>query len=349
MADEVPRIELAPGYEVPRLITGAWQLSAGHAHDPMPREVALAACDRLVGQGFTAFDCADIYTGVEECLGEFIRRQPASVRQSIQVHTKFVPDRDQLPDVDRAHVQRIVDRSLTRLGVERLDLVQFSWWDYGIRGYVDAAGWLADLQRDGKIRLLGTTNFDTARCEELAAAGIDLTAHQVQYSPLDVRPEHGLVETAEQNDAWLLCYGSLAGGFLSDTYVGVSEPAVLANRSLTKYRLIIEEFGGWGLYQELLATLGDIAAAHDSSISSVALAWVLSRPRVGAAIVGISRSDHGARNAAAAARTLCAADSAAIDAVLTPRQGPPGDVFGLERDPAGEHAAIMRYNLNAAD
>ncbi len=55
------------------------------------------------------------------------------------MHTKCVPDLDDLPRVDAAYVRRIVERSLDRLQVERLDLVQFHWWDYGVPGCVDAA------------------------------------------------------------------------------------------------------------------------------------------------------------------------------------------------------------------
>jgi len=344
---DLPRVEIAPGYTVPRIITGAWQLSEGHARQPLERDAVLARFDDLLARGFTAFDCADIYTGVEELLGEFLRRQPAATRQQVQIHTKFVPDRDALPQVDRDYVTRIVDRSLSRLGVERLDLVQFSWWDYAVPGYVDAAGWLADLQQAGKIRLLGATNFDVARIDEIVAAGVPLVANQVQYSPLDVRPENGMVECGARHGAWLLCYGALAGGFLSDAYMGMAlAPPVAANRSLTKYELIIEEFGGWELYQDLLVALASVAGKYDASISTVALRWLLQRPRVAAAIVGVSRRDRAAQNLAAFSFHLDSEDHGLIDAVLARRAGPAGDTFGLEREEGGKHAAVMWSNLN---
>ena len=110
-----PRVEIAPAYSIPRLITGAWQLSEGHARVPLERDAVFARFDELIARGFTAFDCADIYTGVEEMLGEYVRRQPAAVRDLIQIHTKLVPDRDALPEVDRAYVERIIDRALRRL------------------------------------------------------------------------------------------------------------------------------------------------------------------------------------------------------------------------------------------
>ena len=346
----VPRVQLADGYTIPRLVTGAWQLSAGHAIEPFERDAVLASFAALVDHGFTAFDCADIYTGVEKLLGEFLAGLPAETRGSVQVHTKFVPDRDALARVDRRYVETIIDRSLSRLGVERLDLVQFSWWDYGVPGYVDAAGHLADLQRAGKIRLLGATNLDVIRLAEIVDTGVPMVSNQVQYSLLDARPEEGMVAFCKERGIALLCYGALAGGFLSKAWVGAAgSPDNPANRSLIKYGLIVEEFGGWALYQELLEALSGIAAKHGVSIATVALAWVLDRPAVAAPIVGISRSDRTAQYLAALSLTLDDFDRRHIDAVLSRRTGPAGDVFDLERQPGGKHAAIMRYNLNQVD
>ncbi len=344
---EPPRIEIAPSYAVPRIINGVWQLSAGHAREPMDTAQVFGRFDELIGRGFTAFDCADIYTGVEELLGGYLRRLQPALRDRIQVHTKFVPDRDTLSDVDRAYVRRIVDRSLARLGVERLDMVQFSWWDYSVPGWIDVAGWLRELQETGKIRLLGVTNLDVLRVDEIAAAGVSLVANQVQYSPLDCRPENGMVECCARQGAWLLCYGALAGGFLSDRYLGTpAPPDEPSNRSLVKYALVIEEFGGWALYQDLLAALAEVGRKHAVTTTTVALRWLLGRPRVAAAIVGLSRRGREEENLAAFSFALDAEDRGRIDAVLRRRSGPRGDVFDLEREPDGDHAAIMRYNLN---
>lgn len=343
----LPRVELADGYAVPRMITGAWQLSAGHARVPIEREAIFATFATLVENGFTAFDCADIYTGVEDLLGDFLRTMPADVRDTVQIHTKLVPDRDDLASVDRAYVERIVDRSLARLGVERLDLVQFSWWDYAVPGYVEMAGWLSDLQAAGKVRLIGVTNFDVPRVREIVEGGVRVVSNQVQYSPLDARPEGGMVDLCREHDIELLCYGGLAGGFLSSPWLDAPEPPENpANRSLVKYALIIDDFGGWDLYQDLLRALDDVAKKHDTAISTVALRWLLDRPQVGAAIVGVSRTDHIRQNLDAFALCLDDEDRRRIGAVLERRTGPAGDVFGLERIAGGRHAEIMRYNLN---
>src|SRR5580765_2244715 len=170
MIVEPPRAELAPGYTVSCLLKGGWQLAGGHG--AVDAAAALADMDRFVDAGITTFDCADIYTGVEALIGEWLKRRGApGDAVPLQVHTKYVPDLDRLPTHSRADVVRGVDRSLARLGVERLDVVQLHWWDYDVRGYVDAAGWLDELRRAGKIRHIGLTNFDQLRLSEIVAGG----------------------------------------------------------------------------------------------------------------------------------------------------------------------------------
>lgn len=345
----VASFTLRPGYEISRIICGGWQLAGGHG--PVDRA---AAVDNLVAfceAGILTFDCADIYTGVEELIGaarvEVERRHGAAARARIKVHTKCVPDLDKLRDVDPAYVRAIVDTSLKRLRTDRLDLVQFHWWDYAVPGAIEAAGWLAELQREGKIDRLGGTNFDTLHAAELVAAGIDLVSMQVQYSLLDNRPEHGLVDFCREKDVRLLCYGTVAGGFLSDRWLGAAEPRPpFENRSLTKYKLIIDDFGGWALFQELLRALRTIADRHGTDIASVASRAILDRPMVAAVIVGARDRAHLADNAAITAFALSDADHAEIGQVLARRQGPAGDTFTLERDRNGRHGSIMKYNLN---
>jgi aryl-alcohol dehydrogenase-like predicted oxidoreductase len=344
-ASEVPRVALAPGYTMSRLLKGGWQLAGGHG--TIDHAAALDDMDRFVDAGITTFDCADIYTGVESLIGAWLRRRGPRPSRPVQVHTKYVPDRDRLRTHTRADVVRGVERSLTRLGVEALDLVQLHWWDYDIPGYVDAAVWLDELRRDGKVRHLGLTNFDRPRLREVLAAGVRMVSHQVQYSVLDRRPANGMATLCAEYGIGLLCYGALAGGFLSERYLGRPDPAPpLENRSLVKYRLIIEEFGGWVRFQRLLTVLHDIAARHGVSIGAVAIRWVLDQPGAAGVIVGARHAGHLGDTLRACALALDADDHAAIARVQADARGPAGDVYALERAKDGPHAAIMRYTLN---
>ncbi len=347
----VPRIDLAPGYSISRLLKGGWQLAGGHG--VIDREGAIDDMFRFVEAGITTFDCADIYTGVEELIGAFRRRyleRHGTTRASdLQVHTKFVPDLTALATFSRADAVRGIDRSLSRLGVERLDLVQFHWWDYDVPRFVEVAGWLNDLRVEGKIRHIGVTNFDVARLRALLGAGIPVASIQLQYSVLDRRPHHGMAEFCRAHGIPMLCYGALAGGFLSPRYVGTPAPdGPLENRSLVKYRLIIEDFGGWALFQDLIAALARIARKHGVGVGTVALRWVLDQPGVAGVIAGARHHGHLRDTCAASGLLLDDDDRSAIGAVQARSRGPLGDAYDLEREKGGRHAAVMKYNLNTA-
>ncbi len=343
----IPLVDLGPDYSIPRIILGGWQLSAGHASQSPDRGELFSRWDAFLDQGFNTFDCADIYTGVETTIGEYVRRRLAAGQAPPQVHTKFVPDRAVLPTLDRRGVERIIDRSLARLGLDRLDLVQFHWWDYGVERYVDAVGVLGDLAHEGKIRLVGLTNFDTPRFRKLLATGVPIASIQVQYSVLDQRPTRGLAAACQGSNVALLCFGTLAGGFLSKVWLGQADPASLLNRSLAKYRLVIDDIGGWDAFQRILAALGRIADRHATEISTVAIRMMLDRPGIAAVIVGMPSGPRAKELRAAFSLHLTDTDRRELAEATGPVPGPAGDVYAVEREVGGRHAAIMRYDLNA--
>ncbi len=343
-------IEPRPGYLMSRVIRGNWQLAGGHGS--VTPEAALDALQAAFDAGLTTFDCADIYTGVEALIGAFRARlvamRGAEAARRLRVHTKLVPDLDRLAGLDKSYLEGIVDQSLRRLGVDQLDLVQFHWWDLAVPGAVQAMLWLDEIARAGKIRFVGATNFDTAHTRAILDAGVPLFSMQTQYSLLDTRPDHALAAACRARGVLLLCYGTVAGGFLGDRWLAAPEPqAPLENRSLTKYKLIIDDFGGWDLFQDLLAACRAVADRHGTDIASVASRWVLDRPGVAAVIVGGRNAAHAAANAGVGTLRLTEEDRAAIGAVLARRKGPNGDSYALERDRTGRHGAIMKYNLNA--
>ncbi|GLS85945.1 aldo/keto reductase [Cypionkella aquatica] len=347
----VSRITLRPGHEISRVIRGGWQLAGGHG--PVDAAAQIEDMIAFAEAGITTFDCADIYTGVEELIGQFrteyANRFGADALARMKVHTKLVPDLSRLATVDRSYIRGIVETSLKRLQTERLDLVQFHWWDYTVPRYLDAIGWLNELRLEGKVAHVGGTNFDTATSLEIINSGVPLVSMQVQYSLIDLRAERLLAKAASANDMSILCYGTVAGGFLGDPWLGQAEPQhPLENRSLTKYKLIIDDFGGWDLFQSLLQTLRRIADRHGSDIATVASAAMLNRPAVAAVIVGARNRSHLARNVAISELTLTPQDLAEIAAVQAQGQIPEGDTYTLERDRHGRHGNIIKYNLNAA-
>lgn len=342
----IERAELAPGYSISRVIKGGWQLSEGHS-EKLSQDPVQDMFD-FVERGIDTFDCADIYTGVEDLIGRFIRQNAQRNEPlPIRVHTKYVPDYAVLENLKRSDVQRIIDRSLMRLNQERLDMVQFHWWSYDVPGWVEAAGWLAELQAEGKIELLSLTNFNTEKTREILQTGVSLATTQVQFSLLDPRPEKALAQLCLDNNMQMLCYGSLAGGFLTDKWLGADDPGDLNNRSLIKYRLMIEEIGGWAVFQQLLNTLKRIGDKHGTTIATVASRWVLDQPAVGAVIIGSRNARHVDRYRELFTLRLDEADTQSIETVRSQMHAPELDVFDLERDKSGRHGRIMKYNLNA--
>lgn len=342
--------ELSPGYSISRVIRGGWQLAGGHG--AVDRSQAVTDLIAAFDVGIRTYDCADIYTGVEELIGEARERlrneRGTEAAAAMKVHTKLVPDLEKLATINRDYIRGIVDKSLRKLRTEQLDLVQFHWWDYALPGYLDALGWLDEARREGKVRNIGTTNFDTPHIAKILEAGIPLVSQQLQYSVLDQRPLNALSQLAAEKNVKFLCYGSVAGGFLSDRWLGQPEPDMpLENRSLVKYKLIIDDFGGWDLFQSLLGALKTIGDRHGVDIATIASAWVLEQPQVAAVIVGARNQAHALANAKIMDIALSDEDRRQIAAIIGQSRGPEGDVYTLERDRNGRHGSIMHYNLNA--
>lgn len=343
--------QLRPGHVISRVIRGGWQLAGGHG--PVDRTAQIADMAAFAEAGISTFDCADIYTGVEELIGGFRARYLAShgaeALARVKVHTKLVPDLEALGTLGRDYIRGIVETSLRRLRMERLDLVQFHWWDYEVPRYLEAVGWLDELRREGKLAHIGGTNFDTERTLEIIRAGVPLVSMQVQYSLIDTRPAKALAAAAAGHDFGILAYGSVAGGFIGERWLGAAEPlGALENRSLTKYKLVIDDWGGWELFQALLGILARVAGRHGTDIATIASAWVLERPGVAAVIVGARNRSHLARNLEITGIALSEADRAEIGAVLAQGRVLDGDTYRLERDRGGRHGQIIKYNLNKA-
>jgi aryl-alcohol dehydrogenase-like predicted oxidoreductase len=271
--------------------------------------------------GFTSWDLADHYGPAEDFIGNFRRRFAASRGAGrlaeIQTFTKWVPYPGRMT---RRVVEDAVGVSRRRMGVDCLDLLQFHWWDYGDASYLDALKHLADLCDEGQIRHLALTNFDTERLRVIADHGIRLVSNQVQYSLVDRRPEARMAPFCRDHGITFLAYGAVLGGLLSEKYLGRAEPprSELNTASLQKYKNMIDAWGGWTLFQELLAVLKDIADKHRVGVANVGVRYVLDRPAVAGVIVGarLGVAEHLADNAQVFDFALDDGDLALIETVL---------------------------------
>jgi len=335
---------MANNYTIPRIINGCWQIADGH--DVKKRQTKL---DELflqyVKSGLNTFDCADIYSGAEVFLGNF---KTISTKQKYKlcIHTKFVPDLDTLITLNKAQIESIIKRSCQRLQCDYLDLVQFHWWRYEEGDYLAALNTLMALKKEGLIKHIGLTNFNTKHLKQILDHGIHVATIQVQYSLLDKRPQKQLMKVAQQNNIKVLAYGALAGGFFSFKWLGKKEPEIaeLTNRSLIKYKLIIDEIGGWTKFQALLSTLHAIAIKYQISIPELVIVYLLNHTAIDAIIAGVSQNFTHNPLSTLENIVLSSEDCQKItsysDFILR------GDVYDLERELSGPHAGIMKYNLN---
>ena len=221
----------------------------------------------------------------------------------------------------RSIVEHYIDVSIKRMNVKSIDVLQFHWWDYNDPNYIEALHHLSKLQDEGKIKHLGLTNFDTERIEIIVGQGFKLVSTQVQYSILDQRPEVKMVPFCQKNNIKLLTYGTLLGGFLSEKYIGRPEPvrSDLDTLSLQKYKNMIDAWGGWNLFQELLVILDDIAKKHNTMVANVATKFILDKPAVVGVIIGVRLgiSEHRDDNANVFGLNLDDEDIAKIKSVVS--------------------------------
>jgi aryl-alcohol dehydrogenase-like predicted oxidoreductase len=256
-----------------------------------------------------------------------------------------VPDINLLSEVDYAYTEKIIDRSLKRLGRDTLDLVQFHWWDYDVPGCLETAGYLAQLKDKGKIRNVAVTNFDTEHFAQLIDAGIPIVSFQSQYSVFDRRPEKKLLEYCKSKNVPLLCYGTISGGFLAEKWIGKLS-ADPETRSQVKYLQVIEDTLGWDGYQELLLLLDKIAKNHAVKIAHIAAKYILNQSGVGAAIIGVRNSNHVESNALIFSFDLEETEIQEIKKFLDNYKIVEGEPFEQERTVGSKYRNIMKMNLN---
>lgn len=342
------RTALAPGLEICRVVTGLWQM-ADQERDGRSIDLDVLA-DRLVDyakSGFDSFDMADHYGSAELVAGQAAARLVDKGIMAPTILTKWVPEPGPMtPEIVREGVQRALDR----VGVERLDLLQFHWWDYKHPGYLDAMTELMRLKQEGLVHHLGVTNFDTAHLRVLVKNGIEIAANQICFSLLDRRAAGSMTDFCLEHGIKLLAFGTLGGGFLSERWLGADPPAVVDDWSKMKYRRYIDAAGSWPAFQELLRALSRVADRHQRSIANVASRWILEQPAVAAVIVGarLGERDHREDNCRVFSFELDANDMGEINdglAGLLPVPGDCGDEY--RRPPFLTASGDLSHHLEA--
>lgn len=236
----------------------------------------------------------------EDLYGLFINRirreRGEELASQVRGLTKWVPPPVKMT---RAYVEANIDRSRKRMDVKCLDMLQFHWWDYADKGYLDALKHMTDLKEEGKIKTLALTNFDTTRLQIILENQIPIVSNQVQHSLVDMRPQSRMAELCNVTGVKLITYGTVMGGLLSEKFVdaNISIPfagPAIDTPSLSKYKRMVDAWGGWNLFQELLREVKRVSYKHGVSIPTVAVRYILDQPAVAGSMVGVrlGLSDH---------------------------------------------------------
>ena len=259
----IPRITLPNGDTLSALAAGVWRLA--EAQDPSP-QATLARMDACLAQGITTFDHADIYGdyACEDLFGRALRERP-ELRSQIEIVTKtdimllsrhWPQTRVKHYDTSAAHVRASVERSLTRIGVEVLDLLLIHRPD-PLMNADELGACLDGLIDAGKIRGAGVSNFLPHDVDLLQSRMRHrLQTNQIELSLLHTAPlVNGQMAHAQQHRMPLMAWSPLAGGRLLTEAQKAGSPA-----------------------ERLAARLAQLAAQSGTDVSAVAVAWLLHHP-----------------------------------------------------------------------
>ena len=291
----------------------------------------LATLARAIEIGVTFWDTADAYgTGHNERLiGRFIKEQRARDRIVLATKFGFVRDANGRPigiRGDPAYVASACDASLSRLGIERIDLYYQHRVDPNVP-IEDTVGAMAELVRAGKVRALGMSECSVESLRR-ACAVHPISAVQSEYSLWTRDPERpgGMLAACRELGAAFVAYSPLGRGFLTGKIESLDELGADDFRRRTP-RFTEENFDR---NLALVSRVKEIAGEKRCTPGQLALAWLLARGEHVVPIPGTKRRKYLEENAGAAEIRLDARDLARIDEAL-----PPGAAAGERYDAAG--------------
>ncbi|WP_222109357.1 aldo/keto reductase [Streptomyces cupreus] len=295
--------------------------------DSTSQEEAFAQLDAFAEAGGTLIDTADVYMNgaAETIVGRWLAERPAHVTEPMVIATKgrFPTSGDANGQgSSRRHLQRALDSSLTRLGVDAVDLYQLHGWD-PLTPIEETLAFLDDAVRAGKIRYSGLSNFTGWQLQKTAnlAEAHNLArpvAFQLQYNLLVREVEWELVPAAESAGVGLLVFSPLAGGVLTGRY-RPDAPAPAGSR--LAHPVFGPLFGVKTQQQrtwEVAGMLERVAQERGVTAAQAALAWVAARAGVSSVLIGARTIVQLRANLAADGLVLSAEETAQLDKVTEP-------------------------------
>jgi aryl-alcohol dehydrogenase-like predicted oxidoreductase len=264
---------------------------------------AQAQLDRFVDAGGTLVDTADVYSaGVsEEIVGRWLAARPAEVRDRVVIATKGRFPMGQDPNgvgLSRKHLDRALDDSLRRLGVDCIDLYQVHAWD-PLTPVEETLRFLDDAVRRGRIHYVGLSNFTGWQLQK----AVDIADFRSLARPVTLQPQYSLLSreieweitpACEAEGLGLLPWSPLGGGWLTGKYLRDERPSGATRlgenpeRGVEAYDRRSRLERTWAVVDEVRA----VAEEQGASMAQVALAWLLDRPAVTSVILGARTVDQ---------------------------------------------------------
>jgi len=285
--------------------------------------------DVFIESGGTLVDTADVYTkGIsEEVIGRWLASRPTDIRDRVVLATKGRFPMGEEPNSlgnSRRHLRRALDASLSRLGVEHIDLYQLHAWD-PFTPLEETLRFLDDAVHAGKIGYPGLSNFTGWQVQK----AVDLAEREHLAVPVTLQPSYSLlvrgiefeiVPACQHNGLGLLPWSPLAGGWLSGKYTRDQRPTGATRLGENPERGIeaYDKVGGQARTWDTLEAVQDVAKAHGASMAQVALAWLVARPAVTSVILGARTTEQLRDNLGAADLVLSEDEMARLELVSDP-------------------------------
>jgi aryl-alcohol dehydrogenase-like predicted oxidoreductase len=281
--------------QVSSVCLGGWSLVGDSTWGDQDPAQSVAAIHAALEAGINTFDTAEAYGGgaSEELLGKALgaRRKDVIIASKVS-QSNLQGDR----------LRQACERSLRCLKTDYIDLYQMHWPSPSVPP-AEALAAMQDLQRRGKVRVIGVSNFGVSFLPELLAAG-RVESNQLAYSLLWRAIEYEVQPLCVRNDLSILCYSPLCQGLLTGKFRSADEvPPGRARTRLFCGKRPQSRHGQGGAETETfqaLATIRQICAEIAQPMGRVALAWLLAQPGVTSVIAGARNADQARENALAA-------------------------------------------------
>ncbi len=300
--------------EITRVGVGAWAMGGGgwaFAWGPQDDSESIAAIHAALDRGVNWIDTAAVYgLGHSE---EVVAKALEGRREGPYVFTKceriWNEERQISPSLKADSIKRECEASLRRLKVERIDLYQIHW-PQPEEDVEEGWGAMAELQKAGKVRWIGLSNFNAEqleRCRKIAP----ITSLQPPYSAVSPEIEQDILPYCLKHNVGVIVYSPMKSGLLSGKMTK-ERVAAFPQDDFRRRALAFQE-PHLSRNLELAALMERIGKRHGVAAGVVAIAWTLRHPAVTAAIVGMRSAEQAAEVLAALEFRLSAEEIAEID------------------------------------